>query len=110
LAQAILDARAAHPGSTLADLYDPDVMPSDLRITHRSLDVAVDRLYRAVPFESDRQRVEHLFGLYENIVTPLTASVGTRSKRRAGVSRVGTEEKGVTPTLPRSGEGPRRGP
>jgi hypothetical protein len=46
LAQAVLNARAAHPTETLADLYDPDVMPADLRKAHHALDVAVDRLYR----------------------------------------------------------------
>lgn len=72
LAQKILDARAAHPGATLADLYDPDVMPADLRKAHRALDLAVDKLYRPQPFASDRERVEHLFGLYEKLVTPLS--------------------------------------
>ena len=47
LAQAVLDARAAHPDDTLADLYDPDLlMPPNLRRAHQSLDRAVDRLYR----------------------------------------------------------------
>ncbi len=81
LDQAVLDARAAHPGATLADLYDPDVMPADLRKAHRALDLAVDRLYRAEPFESDRERVEHLFGLYEKLVAPLTALAAQKPKR-----------------------------
>lgn len=68
LAQAVLDARAAHPGSTLADLYDPDTMPPDLRRAHTALDKAVDQLYRRAPFANDRERVEHLFGLYEKLV------------------------------------------
>ena len=38
LAQAVLDARAAHPGATLADLYDPDLMPPNLRRAHQALD------------------------------------------------------------------------
>ena len=50
LAQTILDARKKHSGSTLADLYDPDTMPPDLRKAHDALDVAVDRLYRKEPF------------------------------------------------------------
>ena len=90
LAQAVLDARAAHPGATLADLYDPDVMPADLRKAHRALDLAVDKLYRSAPFESDRERVEHLFGLYEKLVAPLTALAAQKPKRprakRGGVS------------------------
>ncbi len=71
LAQAILDARAAHPGATLADLYDPDLMPPDLRRAHAALDRAVDRLYRPAGFASDRERVEHLFALYESLQAPL---------------------------------------
>ena len=50
----MLDARLAHSGATLADLYDPNVMPPDLRKAHHSLDAIVDKLYRAAPFASDR--------------------------------------------------------
>ena len=71
LAQAVLDARLAHPTSSLADLYDPDTMPPNLRKAHTALDLAVDRLYRPAPFASDRERVEHLFGRYEALVNPL---------------------------------------
>lgn len=74
LAQAVLDARALYPGATLADLYDPDLMKKELRQAHRALDAAVDRLYRAAPFASDRERVEHLFALYEKLSSPLTAA------------------------------------
>ena len=74
LAQAVLDARLAHPTSSLADLYDPDTMPANLRKAHRTLDAAVDRLYRKKPFDSDRDRVEHLFGLYEKLVNPLSGA------------------------------------
>lgn len=69
--QAILDARAAHPGATLADLYDPDTMPADLRAVHRVNDRTVDRLYRAKPFENERERVEHLLALHEKMRAPL---------------------------------------
>ncbi len=81
LAQAVLDARAAHPTSSLADLYDPIVMPADLRRAHRTLDQAVDRLYRKAPFDSDRERVEHLFTLYEKMTAGLLASA-IKPKRR----------------------------
>jgi len=86
LAQAVLDARAAHEGATLADLYDPDVMPPDLRKAHRNLDEAVDRLYRAAPFASDRERVEHLFGLYEKLTAPMLAT--TVKPKRGRTSRL----------------------
>lgn len=72
LAKAVLAARQEFPDATLADLYDPNLMPAALRKAHRALDTAVDRLYRATPFDSDRDRVEHLFRLYERLVTPLT--------------------------------------
>ena len=71
LAQAILDARADHPNATLAELYDPDLMPPNLRRTHQTLDRAVDRLYRKSRFASERERVEHLFMLYEKMQAPL---------------------------------------
>lgn len=81
LAQTVLDARAAFPTSTLADLYDVDVMPNQLRAAHRVLDTAVDRLYRPTAFTSDRDRVEHLFGLYERLVAPLSITAGPRRRR-----------------------------
>lgn len=88
LAQVVLDARAAHPTSSLADLYDPDTMPADLRRAHAALDVAVDRLYRPAPFASDRDRVEHQFGRYEALVNPLERVGIAKNKRvakKAGV-------------------------
>ena len=71
LAQAVLDARTTHPEATLADLYNPDLMPPDLRKAHQALDRAVDRLYRPKRFASERERVEHLFVLYEKMCSPL---------------------------------------
>lgn len=68
LAQAVLDARSLHPEASLADLYNPNFMPPALRKAHSSLDLAVDRLYRNKPFMSERERVEHLFGLYEKMI------------------------------------------
>ncbi len=82
LARAVLDARATHPGATLADLYDPDLMPPNLRRAHQALDRAVDRLYRRKRFTSERERVEHLFTLYEGMRAPLEATMKARPKRR----------------------------
>ena len=67
-AQAILDARAAHPDSTLADLYGPVTMPPDLVRAHHVLDRRVDRLYRREPFGSDDERIEFLLDRYEDMV------------------------------------------
>lgn len=79
-AQAILDARDNHPNSTLADLYDPDLMPPDLRRAHTALDKAVDKMYRRTGFASDRERVEHLFQMYEAMVKPLLAKPKRRKR------------------------------
>ena len=63
-AQAVLDARDAHPGKSLADLYDPDKMPSDLLAAHKALDAAVEAAY-GVDFGGDEEKiVAHLFKLY----------------------------------------------
>ena len=82
LAQAVLDARAAHPGATLADLYNPDLMPPDLRRAHQALDRAADRLYRRSGFASERERVKHLFMLYEKMWAPLEAARKARAPRK----------------------------
>lgn len=63
-AQGVLDAREAHPGKTLADLYDPDKMPADLLAAHKALDAAVEEAY-GVDFGGDEEKiVVHLFKLY----------------------------------------------
>ena len=57
-------------------------MPPDLRRAHRALDRAVDRLYRRAGFASERERVEHLFMLYEKMRAPLEAGMKPKAKRR----------------------------
>lgn len=68
LANNVLMTREFYPDMTLADLYDPDKMPEDLRKAHQELDTAVDKLYRRKPFDNDEQRLKHLFGRYEKLV------------------------------------------
>ena len=82
LAQAVLDARNQYPDSTLANLYDPDLMPPNLRKAHQALDRAVDRMYRSKPFASERERVEHLLMLYSEMRAPLDAAAAKKSRRR----------------------------
>ena len=81
-AQAVLDARAAHPDATLADLYDPDLMPPNLHKAHQTLDRAVDRLYRRTGFASERERVAYLLMLYEKTRAPLEAGMKRNPRRR----------------------------
>jgi hypothetical protein len=90
LAQAVLNSRAMPKNATssLADLYDPDTMPAELRKAHRELDAAVDKLYRARPFGSDRERVEHLFPLYEALVQPTSAAAKANKRTDRRVARL----------------------
>lgn len=70
-ARAVLDARSAHPGKTLADLYDPDKMPSDLLTAHKALDKAVEEAY-GVDFNGDEEKiVAHLFRMYLKATQPI---------------------------------------
>ena len=46
-------------------------MPAALTKAHAELDRAVERCYRKEQFAGDRQRVEHLFALYEKLTAPL---------------------------------------
>ena len=78
----MLDARVAYPGASLADLYDPDTMPPNLRKAHQALDRAVDRLYRRLGFASERERVERLLMLYEKMYAPLALAARGKKKRR----------------------------
>lgn len=82
LAQGILNARALFLSSTLEVLYDIDTMPPELRRAHDMLDKAIDRLYRRAPFEFERDRVQHLFQVYETLDTPLTAGPARAAARR----------------------------
>ena len=66
-AEEVLITRAGHPEKTLADMYDPDKMPQDLREAHAALDDVVDSCYPGYPFANDEARLECLFKLYEKM-------------------------------------------
>jgi len=72
----ILEEREKHSEKTLAQLYDPDKMPPGLREAHHQLDLAVERCYRSKPFESDEERLEYLFKLYEQMIAEEKAHNG----------------------------------
>jgi hypothetical protein len=82
-AQAVLDARAQFPQSSLADLYDPLTMPPALVKAHHALDRAVDACYRKATFANDAQRVEFLFARYQQLTSllPTESAVKTRKKK-----------------------------
>lgn len=67
LADAIIMVRATHSEMTLAEMYNPETMPLDLRTAHQVLDCAVERCYRPEPFATDEERLEYLFKEYEKM-------------------------------------------
>jgi len=68
-AEEVLITREYYPGQTLAELYDPDKMPQDLREAHAKLDDIVESCYPGYPFVSDEARLECLFKLYEKMTS-----------------------------------------
>lgn len=66
-ARRILIARANHPDKTLAEMYDPDIMPKSLRDAHTENDHLVDQLYKKGGFMNDEDRLAALFALYEQM-------------------------------------------
>jgi hypothetical protein len=81
-AQDILLARETHFPATIAELYDPERMPSDLREAHEHNDEVLERIYIGRRFRNDTERLEKLFDLY----TKMTTAQGETRKRRAGAS------------------------
>ena len=69
-AENILLAREAHFPDTIADLYNPDTMPDNLRHAHERNDEVLERIYIGRRFKNDTERLEKLFDLY----TKMTAA------------------------------------
>ena len=78
----ILLTREAHFPATIADLYDPDDMPADLREAHERNDEVLERIYIGRRFRNDTERLEKLFDLY----TKMTALPGKASKAGKGAT------------------------
>jgi hypothetical protein len=83
-AEDILLAREHHFPATIADLYDPENMPADLRAAHERNDEVLERIYIGRRFKNDTERLEKLFDLY----TKMTASAAPTKgkKRKAGAN------------------------
>jgi hypothetical protein len=81
-AQSVLDERARHPESTLADLYDPISMPVGLVKAHHALDRTVDAAYGRTSFKSEAERVAYLFALYKKLTSLFPTEKRVARKRR----------------------------
>jgi hypothetical protein len=81
-AEDILLAREEHFPATIADLYDPEAMPDDLRAAHERNDEVLERIYLGRRFKNDTERLEKLFELY----TKMTANPDKAAKPRKGAT------------------------
>jgi len=74
-AEDILLAREAHFPATIADLYNPETMPDNLRQAHQRNDEVLERIYIGRRFKNDTERLEKLFELYTKMMTKLEKGV-----------------------------------
>ncbi|MDI1362607.1 MAG: hypothetical protein PSU72_11105 [Methylotenera sp.] len=81
--QAVLDARAAHINASLADLYDPLTMPTNLLKAHQALDKAVDAAYGYKGANTDAARVAFLFERYQQLTSLLPPEKSKKPLKRA---------------------------
>ena len=82
-AEDILLAREAHFPATIADLYDPEAMPDNLRAAHERNDEVVERIYIGRRFRNDTERLEKLFELYTKMASSSPAAKSARGKIKA---------------------------
>lgn len=80
-AENILLAREAHFPATIADLYDPDNMPDNLRYAHDRNDEVLERIYIGRRFKNDTERLEKLFDLYTKMTAAAKAKPATKATR-----------------------------
>ena len=78
----VLDVREYHCEQTLAELYDPDKMPQDLRDAHAAIDTLVDSIYSKKRYETDEQRLSDLFAMYERMTAEEAAKAPAKKTRR----------------------------
>lgn len=77
-AENILLAREVHFPKTIADLYDPDEMPDNLRLAHEQNDETIERIYIGRRFRNDTERLEKLFGLYAEMIAKAARTTPTK--------------------------------
>jgi hypothetical protein len=86
-AENVLMEREKYPGKTIAQLYDPDLMPAELLKVHRELDAAVEKCYRAKAFTTDEERLEFLFAEYEKMTAAGQAELLTAEPAKKTTTR-----------------------
>ena len=85
-AEDILLAREGHFPATIADLYDPETLPEDLRAAHEANDETLERIYVGRRFKNDTERLEKLFEMYKKMTSQGTGNrdqgTGHKSKKQ----------------------------
>ena len=84
-AEDILLAREHHFPATIADLYDPEAMPADLRAAHERNDEVLERIYIGRRFKNDTERLEKLFDLYTKMAAAPAPAQPKKRKAAVGV-------------------------
>jgi hypothetical protein len=79
----VLDVREYYCEQTLAELYDPNKMPQDLRDAHAAIDALVDSIYSRKPYDTDEQRLSDLFAMYERMTAEEAATAPAKKNRSA---------------------------
>ncbi|MBH3138835.1 class I SAM-dependent DNA methyltransferase [Serratia marcescens] len=79
-AENILLAREHHFPASIADLYDPENIPADLRAAHERNDEVLERIYIGRRFKNDTERLEKLFDLYTKMTASATPAKGKKRK------------------------------
>ena len=82
LALRVLDVREYHCEKTLAELYDPELMPANLREAHEAVDAFVDGLYSKRMYETDEERLSDLFAMYEDMIAAEEAAKPVKRTRK----------------------------
>lgn len=92
-AQKVLDARAAWPNSTLAELYNPLTMPENILKAHHALDTLVDRAYQKQPFQSEMERIQFLFALYQEYIEKEKTEQSIKVAKKPTIRKTKTKKK-----------------
>lgn len=80
-AEDILLAREHHFPATIADLYDPEKMPANLKAAHERNDEVLERIYIGRRFKNDTERLEKLFDLYSNLIASIPLTKASKKRK-----------------------------
>uniref|UniRef100_UPI000687451D type IIL restriction-modification enzyme MmeI n=1 Tax=Deinococcus murrayi TaxID=68910 RepID=UPI000687451D len=86
-ARQVLEAREKYPSSTLAQMYDPNFMPAELRTAHNALDRAVEALYGLKGSSTEAQRLALLLTKYQELVPTLESQATPKRVRKSRTTK-----------------------